>query len=134
MSIFDLFKKKTYELTEEEQRWNKIWDLWAKEQAESPYQELMTYHSEVMNGGHGQYFTNVDNVSDLKKEMQVLESILPKSHKDNLKKAYEAYLILEKKDDEDAEIISEECDEFFFEHEMDINTILCDYACKIEWI
>ena len=33
MSIFDIFKKQKVELTEEEQRWNKIWDLWADEKA-----------------------------------------------------------------------------------------------------
>ena len=59
MSIFDLFKKKTYELTEEEQRWNKIWDLWADEKAESPYQEIMTYHSEINCNGHFLYFLNL---------------------------------------------------------------------------
>jgi len=50
--FFDLFKKKKAELAEEQQKLNKIWDLWEKEQADSPYAELMTYQSEVNNDIH----------------------------------------------------------------------------------
>lgn len=131
MSIFDLFKKKTYELTEEEQRWNKIWDLWADEKAASPYQELMTYHSEVMNGGHGFYFLNLEP-DRLKKELKTLENILPPAHIDNLNRAYKAYLILDQREDESSEITLEECDEFFFNNEQDLNIILAEYASIIE--
>ena len=53
-----LFGKKS-ELTEEQKKWNKMWDLWANGLTDSPYAELMTYQSEVYNGGHGQYFDNV---------------------------------------------------------------------------
>ena len=55
MGLFDLFKKKKVELTEEQLKWNKMWDLWTDGEAESPYAELMTYQSEINNGGHGQY-------------------------------------------------------------------------------
>ena len=60
MGLFDFFKKKKTEtgLTDEQLRWNKIWDLWAEGKAKSPYSELMTYDGEVNNGGHDQYFFN----------------------------------------------------------------------------
>ena len=65
MSFFDLFKKKKKEQPIEELKWNKMWDLWAEEKASSPYAELMTYESEINNGGHMQFFDNVSNTSDL---------------------------------------------------------------------
>ena len=95
MGLFNIFKKKKVVLTEEQLKWNKIWDLWAEGKAESPYAELMTYQSEINNGGHGQYFFNVENNGDLNKEMKVLKTILSDELVDNLHKAYKAQLILE---------------------------------------
>ncbi len=97
MSLFDLFKrKKKVVLSKEELKWNKIWELWTESKVASPYAELMTYQSEINNGGHSQYFTNVQNTGDLPKEMSALEQILSVELKNNLQKAYEAYLILKK--------------------------------------
>ena len=88
MGLFDIFKKKKVELTEEQLKWNKMWELWTEEKTKSPYTELMTYQSEINNGGHSQYFCNVDNVSDLKKEMSALEEILTPLLRENFQKAY----------------------------------------------
>ena len=77
-----------------------MWALWAEEKAESPYAQLMTYQSEINNGGHNQYFTNVENTTNLQNEISVLEMILPVKHKDNLQKAYKAYLVLKEEEDE----------------------------------
>ena len=133
MGLFDIFKKKKHELTEEQLKWDKMWELWTEEKAVSPYAELMTYQSEINNGGHDQYFTNVENTANLGKEMSALDQILPAKLKDNLNKAYKAYLILEKKDeDEEAEEILEQCDDVFYENEKEINRLLEEYACKIE--
>ena len=66
MGLFDIFKKKKAKLTEEQLKWNKMWDLWAEEKAQSPYAQLMTYQSEINNGGHDQYFTNIDNIGNAK--------------------------------------------------------------------
>ena len=53
--------------------------------------------------------------------------------KNNLNKAYKAYLILEKKEeDEEAEETLEQCDDVFYENEEEINRLLEEYACKIE--
>lgn len=133
MGIFDFFRKKEVELTEEEKKWNKMWDLWVDEQVDSPYAELMTYQSEINNGGHDQYFVNVENTGDLQAEMSALATILPVKLKNNLQKAYEAYLVLEEKEeDEKAEEIMEQCDDLFYENEVEINHILEQYAKKIE--
>ena len=133
MSLFDFFKKKKVELTEEQLKWNKMWELWTEEKAASPYAELMTYQSEINNGGHDQYFSNVENTGDLQKELSTLETILSVKLKANLKKAYKAYLVLEEKeDDEKAEETLEQCDDVFYENEEEINRLLEEYACKIE--
>ena len=132
MGLFDIFKKKKVELTKEQLKWNKMWELWTEEKTKSPYTELMTYQSEINNGGHSQYFCNVDNVSDLKKEMSALEEILTPLLRENLQKAYKADLILEEKEDEKAEEILEQCDDVFYENEEQINHILQEYANKLE--
>ncbi len=132
MGLFDIFKKKKVELTEEQLKWNKMWELWTEEKTKSPYTELMTYQSEINNGGHSQYFCNVDNVSDLKKEMSALEEILTPLLRENLQKAYKADLILEGKEDEEAEEILDRCDDVFYENEEQINRILQEYANTLE--
>lgn len=133
MSLFDLFNKKKVELTEEQLKWNKMWDLWTDGEAESPYAELMTYQSEINNGGHSQYFFNIENNDDLSKEMSALENILSDELVDNLHKAYKAYLVLEKnEEDEEAVEIMEQCDDIFYENEEEINSKLQVYADKIQ--
>ena len=133
MGLFDFLKKKEVQLTDEQKKWNKMWELWTEGEVDSPYAELMTYQSEINNGGHDQYFFNVGNTGDLQKEMSVLESVLSAKLKNNLQKAYKAYLVLEEKeDDEKAEEIMEECDDVFYENEEEINHMLEEYSAKIE--
>ena len=129
MGLFDIFKKKQVELTEEQRKWNKMWELWAEKKAEAPYAQLMTYQSEVNNGGHDQYFTNVENTSDLQNEISVLETILPVKHRSNFQTAYKAYMALE--EDERAAEILEQCDNVFWENEDELNRILESYAAAI---
>ncbi|MBR4869073.1 MAG: DUF4375 domain-containing protein [Clostridia bacterium] len=133
MGLFDFLKKKKVKLTEEQQKWNKMWDLWVEGKVDSPYAEMMTYQSEINNGGHDQYFVNVENTGDLQKEMSALEKILSPKLKNNLQKAYEAYLVLEEKEeDEKAEGVLEQCDDVFYENEEEINRLLEEYAAKME--
>lgn len=129
MGLFDFLKKKKVELTDDEKKWNNLWELWADGQVESPYAELMTYQSEINNGGHGQYFTNVENTGDLQKEMSELETILSPNLKSNLQKAYKAYLALEENEnDEESEEIIEQCDDVFYKNEKEINDMLEAFA------
>jgi hypothetical protein len=126
---FDFRKKKGAELPDEQMKWNKMWDLWAEVQAESPYNELMTYQSEINNGGHDQFFTNIENTGDLHKTLEELKTVLPAELYHNLQIAYKAYLALEEKaSDGRAEAILEQCDNTFFENEEKINSILKVYA------
>lgn len=129
MGLFGFFKKNKVELSEQQIKWNRMWEQWANGQTESPYTELMNYHGEINNGGHCQYFTNVENTGDLQKEMSALGDVLSAELTNNLQKAYNAYLILEEKDgDEASEEILKECDCIFFENEEEINRILENYA------
>ena len=132
MGLFDFFKKKKVELTEEQLKWNKMWDLWVEGKVESPYAEMMTYQSEVNNGGHDQYFVNVENTSDLQKEMSALADILPQKLISNLQKAYDAYLVLDEKEEEKAEEVLEQCDDVFYDNEEELNRLLEEYAAKME--
>lgn len=133
MGLLDIFKKKKVKNTEEELSWNKMWDLWTEDKADSPYSELMTYQSEINNGGHYQYFSNVENVGDLQQEMSELEQVLAPVLKTNLQKAYKAYLVLEEKDDdEESEEILEQCDDVFYENQELINCKLQEYADTLD--
>ena len=124
MGLFDIFKKKRVELTDAQRKWNTIWELWAEEKAEAPYAQLMTYQSEVNNGGHDQYFINIENTSDLQREISILETILPAKHRSNFQIAYRAYVEL------DVEVL-EQCDNVFWENEEELNRILERYAATI---
>lgn len=122
-------KKSKKELTEREVSWNKMWDLWVQGEIPSPYNELMSYQSEVNNGGHDQYFLNIGNISDVDQTLSVLSEILPMKLKENLYTAYNAYLCLEKdEDDEKAQGVIESCDEVFFKNEQEITDILEKYC------
>lgn len=129
MGLFDILRKKKTELTDEQLRWNKMWDLWTEGETQSPYTELMTYQSEINNGGHDQYFLNIGNTGDLQKEMSALGQLLSPELKENLRKAYEAYIALEEnEEDEKAAEILEKCDNAFYENEEEINNILEEYS------
>ncbi len=135
MSIFDLFKPKPKPrpLTDAELRWNHMWDLWTEGKAASPYAELMTYESEVNNGGHSQFFCNVSNTDDLQRVMDQLRSVLPEELKQNLEAAYQADIRLEEnEEDEEAESILEACDDLFYEKESEIIAILEKYASELK--
>ncbi|MGN0812725.1 MAG: DUF4375 domain-containing protein [Candidatus Coproplasma sp.] len=132
MNILDLFRKKKVKLSDKQLKLCKMWELWADEKVPSPYAELITYQSEINNGGHAQYFFNVSSICDLQKEMATLETVLPIQHKETLKTAYSAFLALEENGDEKAEKILEQCDDTFFENEKEINRILQEYADTIE--
>ena len=136
MKFFDFlkkfFQKKEEELTIEAQKWNKMWDLWVEEEADSPYAELMTYQSEVNNGGHMQFFDNVSNTDDLSKNMEVLYSILEGTLRENIEKAYNAFLAYDENDENDTiSEIMDECDDVFYANENEIERILQEYADTI---
>ena len=108
-----------------------MWELWSEGKIESPIGELMTYQSEINNGGHSQYFFNTENTDDLQMNLVNVFSILPKELKDNLETAYKAYMVLEQNEDnEEAEEILEKCDDIFYENEQEIIRILEQYSVE----
>lgn len=137
--FFDLFRRKKNKniddvvLSEADKKWNRMWDLWADGNIESPYNEVMTYQSEVNNGGHHQYFLNTENNGDVRKDIETLYTILPGVLTDNIQSAFKAYIELEQdKNIEKNEEILEKCDDVFYENEEMINSILESYCKKIE--
>ena len=118
--LFDIFRRKKNKNTKEviseaDNKWNRMWDLWAEGEIESPYNELMTYQSEVNNGGHHQFFLNTENNGDIRKEIEALCSILPNVDKDNIHIAFKAYIELEQDKNIDTnEKIIEKCDNVFY--------------------
>ena len=129
--LFDLFKRKKKDtvvdiaLSEDDEKWNKMWDMWVDGEIPSPYSELMTYQSEINNGGHSQYFLNIENTEDVSKALESLNGILSQVHKDNLETAYKASLLLKQdEENEKAEDKLNECDNVFYENEEEINCIL----------
>ena len=135
MGLFDIFKKKSVSVKESEttipqesKKWNKMWELWEDERAESPYQELMTYQEEVNNGGHSQFFLNVDNTGDVDAVVSVLLPVLSGALSRNLEKAYTAYKKYNESNEDKMDDILEKCDDVFYENESDINEILGKYS------
>ena len=118
-------------LSKEDLKWNKMWDLWVEEKLESPYNELMNYWNEINNGGHLQFFDNVSCNNDLDEYVQNLLEILPNDFKQQVELAYKTYLINpDDISDENNEIL-DDCDNYFYENEKPIMDILKDRANKI---
>ncbi len=118
-------------LSEDDLKFNKMWDLWAEGKISSPYAELMTYQSEINNGGHDQFFYNVSQSDNVDRVTGELYKILPETLANNLRTAHNA--LLENGDDIDAnEEVFEGCDDFFYENEELVNRILQEYSKTFE--
>lgn len=120
--------KKEKKLSEAEQKWNRMWDLWVAGEANAPYAQLMEYESEVNNGGHSQYFFNVANCGDLKAEVETILPVLPNPLRENLARAYEAFSGQEDICDDENDELFEECDDVFYANEKLLTAILEEYA------
>ena len=131
MSNFDLFNSECG-LSHADQQWNKMWDLWVEGKIPSPYDELMRYQSEVYNGGHSQYFWNTDQSYDLKAEVEALLTILPPVLAEYVHRFYVAFTAAGYDLNHETKILSEACENEFYEHEKEINKLLEDYAATIE--
>ena len=127
MGIFDIFKKKKTALTTD-QKWNKMWDLWADGKLNLPCAKLMRYESEVDNGGHSQYFCNVANCGDLAVEVEAVLSMLPEPLRENLARGYAAFSEQSDISDDVNDELFEECDDVFYEHEQLIIDIIYEAA------
>ena len=128
MGFFDLFKKKKEKPLTAEEKWNRMWELWEIGDVEPPVTNLMTYESEVNNGGHSQYFFNISNCGDLAAEVAAVLAILPEPLRENLNRAYTAVAAQEDICDEENDMLLEECDDVFYAHEQLIIDIIQEAA------
>ena len=132
MKLPGFLKKKEFTITEPE-KWNELWDLWVKGEVDTPYAELMKYISEVFNGGHDQFFANLENTGTLQKNLAALKTILPVKHRFILWLAHKSYTAYEKKESAVSEMVTMWCDFVFDLDEAVFNEILEKYAAeKIE--
>ena len=127
MGIFDIFKKKKAVLTTD-QKLDKMWDLWADDKLDLPCAKLMTYESEVNNGGHSQYFFNVANGGDLAVEVEAVLSMLPEPLRENLARGYAAFSEQDDISDDINDELFEKCDDMFYEHEQLIIDLIYEAA------
>ena len=135
MCIFKKAKKnaepKEQKLSEKDLKWNKMWDLWTKGEIPSPIADLMTYQSEVNNGGHAQFFDNVSSTGHLGAVMQALNIVLPNDIRITLTEAYNA-LRVNGPDAAENEAFYEHADEVFYAKEHLIDKILEKFSLEIE--
>lgn len=130
MKLFDTLKKNAQEKKENEEKFNKMWELWVEGKIPSPYADLMTYQSEVNNGGHAQFFHNVSSTGHLRTVMKELNKVLPFDTKPALVEAYYAYLV-NGADAEENESFFDAADELFHKKEKMIHKILVEYSKKL---
>ena len=131
MCILKRAKVKENKISEADLKFNKMWDLWAEGNIPSPYADLMTYQSEVNNGGHDQFFLNVASTGHLHAVMKELKKIVPFDIKLSLVEAYNAYKV-NGEDAEENESFFDHADEVFYEKEEKINKILEKFSETIQ--
>ena len=105
-----------------------MWELWAEDKLDLPCKKLMTYESEVDNGGHSQYFFNVSNSGNLAEEVTALLSMLPEPLRGNLARGYAAFSEQDGISDDVNDALFEECDDVFYEHEQRIIDMIYEAA------
>lgn len=128
MGIFDIFKKKKKNNSTKEEKWSRIWELWEIGDLQPPIANLLTYQSEVNNGGHSQYFFNVANCGDFVPEVETVLSLLPEPLRENLARGYAAFSEQDDISDDVNEELFEECDRIFYEYEQLIIDIIQETA------
>ena len=131
MGIFDIFKKKKEKALTPDEKLNRMWELWEIGDVKSPVANLMTYEGEVNNGGHSQYFYNVANGGNLATEVEAVLSLLPEPLRENLNRAYAAFLAQDDISDDTNDELFEECDDIFYEHEQLLIDILYEAANRL---
>lgn len=144
MGLFALFyklknrkksgKQKKYTLTERAERHNRMWDLWAEDKLPAPCSDLMLYQAEINNGGHDQFFFNLENRTEedaLDKAISSLRSVLPGGLLANFEKALATFKVFDENHDR-AFWIFEQCDDYYYENEDKIDDILEELWEKID--
>lgn len=119
--FFSFRKKKKFNLTEEQIKWNQLWDKYANGVLDENYYVLCDYHAGVNGGGHHCFLDN--NAQSLLKYVKSLKILLPNNFFAEFNKAYTAYI-----DNNDVEKMCDLADNYFYENEQVIFDILQAYA------
>lgn len=137
--LFTTPKKETKRFTipKDEERWNKMIDLWSDNELNDPIKDVITYDAEVQNGGHLQFFENCQD--EMEALIISLKKQLPEEMYNNLKQAYELHkekkLNIETVDDyvNEAQLGDfDKFDKFYYNNEKKINKIMQEYASTLD--
>ena len=131
MGLFDIFKKKE-PMTDEQLKWEYLWEKWQLEEVPEPCNTIMTYYKEIKKEGHTRFFINIAFCGEVEKAVEKIGSLLPPVLCENLKTAYSHYVILVNEENEETESKIRECDTFFDENEQLILDIIQEYADTLE--
>lgn len=131
MGLFDIFKKKE-PMTDEQLKWEYLWEKWQLEEVPEPYNTIMTYYKEIKKEGHTRFFINIAFCGEVEKAVEKIGSLLPPVLCENLKTAYSHYVILVNEENEETESKIRECDTFFDENEQLILDIIQEYTDTLE--
>ncbi len=131
MGLFDIFKKKE-PVTDEQLKWEYLWEKWRLEEVPEPYNTIMTYYKEIKKEGHTRFFLNIAFCGEVEKAVDKIGSLLPDILCENLKTAYSHYVILVNEENPETEQKIRECDTVFDENEKLILDIIQEYADTLE--
>lgn len=131
MGLFDIFKKKE-PMTDEQLKWEYLWEQWRLEEVPEPYNTLMTYYKEIKKEGHTRFFLNIAFCGEVEKAVNKIGDLLPSVLCENLKTAYSHYVILVNEENEETEQKIRDCDTFFDENEQLLLDIIQEYADTLE--
>ena len=131
MGLFDIFKKKE-PMTDEQLKWEYLWERWRLEEVPEPYNTIMTYYKEIKKEGHTRFFLNIAFCGEVQKAVDKIGALLPEVLRENLKTAYTHYVILVNEENEETEQKIRDCDTYFDENEQLILDIIQEYADTLE--
>ena len=123
--LFGFKRKKKTELTEDQKKWNFLWEKYADGTLEEKYFVLCDYYSGINGGGHNCFFDNKED--DLPKYCELLKQVLPEILFDEFCKAYTAYI-----EDTNVEEACEAADSCFYKNEDGLTKILQTYANSLQ--
>ena len=131
MGLFDIFKKKE-PVTDEQLKWEYLWEKWRLEEVPEPYNTLMTYYKEIKKEGHTRFFLNIAFCGEVEKAVNKIGDLLPSVLCENLKTAYSHYVVLVNEENEETEQKIRDCDTFFDENEQLLLDMIQEYANTLE--
>ena len=131
MGLFDIFKKKE-PVTDEQLKWEYLWEKWRLEEVPEPYNTIMTYYKEIKKEGHTRFFLNIAFCGEVEKAVNKIGDLLPPVLCENLKTAYSYYVILVNEENEETEQKIRDCDTVFDENEKLILDLIQEYADTLE--